>query len=278
MNRPPGRLIAPPCLPVAVMMLYLVQHGQDKTEDEDPQRPVTDRGADDVTRVARLAVGRLGCRPGRVVHSGKTRARQTAEIWGRLLDIDTEEGDGLAPNDDATTWVERLAAETADLMLVGHLPHLGRLATALVTGESGRQLIGFQQGGLVALERVDAGWMVALALPPSAATPISALPPRGDWPGVPNAAPERHRTGRRSPSRTACSSPWRGSPFVRSRCLCCRHRDCRSPASGGTLIVPTTSGGRRVCRWLFQLRVMGTRLAAALVWSSGNRTSSTPSL
>jgi phosphohistidine phosphatase len=156
---------------VAVVMLYLVQHGQAKREDEDPQRPLTDRGADDVTRVARLAVGRLRCRPGRVVHSGKTRARQTAEIWGGLLGIDTEESDGLAPNDDPTTWVERLTAETADLILVGHLPHLGRLATALLTGQPGRQLIGFQPGGLVALERADAGWLVTLALPPSAATP-----------------------------------------------------------------------------------------------------------
>ena len=36
-------------------MLYLVRHGQAKGQDEDPQRPLTDRGADDVTRVARLA-------------------------------------------------------------------------------------------------------------------------------------------------------------------------------------------------------------------------------
>jgi phosphohistidine phosphatase len=151
-------------------MLYLVQHGQAKSEDEDPQRPLTDRGANDVILVAGLAVGRLGCRPGRIVHSGKQRARQTAEIWGGLLGIDAEQRDGLAPNDEPTTWVERLATETEDLMLVGHLPHLGRLATALMTGQSGHQLIGFRQGGLVALERVDAGWLVALALPPSAAT------------------------------------------------------------------------------------------------------------
>jgi phosphohistidine phosphatase len=150
-------------------MLYLVQHGQAKGEDEDPQRPLTDRGADDVTRVARLAVGRLHCRAGRVVHSGKTRARQTAEIWGGLLGIDTEERDGLAPNDDPTTWARRLAAETGDVMLVGHLPHLARLASSLLTGDPDRQVVAFQQGALVALEHTDAGWVIALLLPPSAA-------------------------------------------------------------------------------------------------------------
>jgi phosphohistidine phosphatase len=51
--------------------------------------------------------------------------------WGGLLGIDSAEGDGLAPNDDPTTWVQRIASEPADLMLVGHLPHLGWLASVL---------------------------------------------------------------------------------------------------------------------------------------------------
>ena len=183
---------------VAVVLLYLVQHGQAKVEDEDPQRPLTDRGVDDVTQVAHLAVDWIGCRPVRVVHSGKQRARQTAEIWGGLLGIDPEEGDGLAPNDDPTTWVERIANEPADLMLVGHLPHLGRLASVLVTGGPSRELIGFQQGGLVALDRKDAGWLVALALPPSAATP-RPHPAALNTAQSPNVGTERRREGRREP-------------------------------------------------------------------------------
>jgi phosphohistidine phosphatase len=51
-------------------------------------------------------------------------------------------------------------------MLVGHLPYLARLAGLLLTGDPDRQLIGFQQGGLVALEPTDTGWVVALLLPP----------------------------------------------------------------------------------------------------------------
>ena len=154
---------------VTAVMVYLVQHGQAKPEGEDPQRPLTDRGADDVTWVAHWASDRFGVRPSRVIHSGKTRARQTAEIWGRLLGVDAEEGDGLAPNDDPTTWIRRLTAETAAVMLVGHLPHLAKLASLLLTGDPDRQLIGFQQGGLMAVENTDAGWIVALLLPPSAA-------------------------------------------------------------------------------------------------------------
>jgi phosphohistidine phosphatase len=148
--------------------LYLVQHGQAKPEDEDPERPLTNDGADEVGRVARRAVERLGVRPRRVVHSGKTRARQTAEIWGRLLDVDAEQSDALAPNDDATAWVRRVADENEDLMLVGHLPHLARLATMLLTGSADDPLIQFHQGGLVTLERSDTGWMVSVVLAPNA--------------------------------------------------------------------------------------------------------------
>ena len=82
------------------MRVYLVQHGLAKSADDDPLRPLTDEGADDVSRVARLATSRLGVKAERIVHSGKARARETAAIWGALLGIDSEEDDGLAPNDE----------------------------------------------------------------------------------------------------------------------------------------------------------------------------------
>lgn len=153
---------------VGAVELYLVQHGLAKTENEDPERPLTDQGIDGVTRVARHAVEKSGVRAARVVHSGKTRARQTAEIWGGLLDADIEQADALAPNDDPAAWVERLNAEADDVMLVGHLPHLDRLAGLLLTDQSDRSVIRFRQGGLVGLERTDTGWVVSVVLPPEA--------------------------------------------------------------------------------------------------------------
>jgi phosphohistidine phosphatase len=148
------------------VQLFLVQHGRAKTEDEDPERPLTDQGLEDVARVAQYAVARLGAGPTRVLHSGKTRARQTAESWGGLLAADVEPADALAPNDDPTIWIERLRSETHDLMLVGHLPHLARLAGLLLTGAADRSVVGFRQGGLVVLERTDTAWVVSVVLPP----------------------------------------------------------------------------------------------------------------
>ena len=148
------------------MQLYLVQHGQAKTEEEDPKRPLTDQGVDDASRVARRAVDDLGVRPARLLHSGKTRARQTADIWGGLLGAAVEEVDALAPNDDPTTWQAQVAAEADDLLLVGHLPHLARLAGLLLTGRADTPVVRFRQGGLVGLERTDGGWVVSVVLPP----------------------------------------------------------------------------------------------------------------
>jgi phosphohistidine phosphatase len=151
---------------VSVVRLYLVQHGEARAESEDPERPLTDKGIEDVVCVARWAVERLGVRPARVVHSGKTRARQTAEAWGGLLGAGAEQGDALAPNDNPATWVERLDATADDLMLVGHLPHLDRLAGALLTGNPDSAVVRFQPGGLVGLERAHRGWSISIVLPP----------------------------------------------------------------------------------------------------------------
>lgn len=151
---------------MSTVRLYLVQHGEAKAENEDPERPLTDRGTEDVVRVARWAIEHLGVRPARVVHSGKTRARQTAEAWGERLGATAEQGDALAPKDDPSTWVERLGATVDDLMLVGHLPHLDRLAESLLTGNADSAVVGFSPGGLVGLDRTDARWRISIVLPP----------------------------------------------------------------------------------------------------------------
>ena len=147
------------------MRLCLVQHGLAKTEEEDPERPLTDQGVTDVRSVATQAVEQLGVRAARVFHSGKTRARQTAEVWAGLLGAGVEQAEALAPNDDPSILVKRLDAETDDLVLVGHLPHLSRLAGLLLAGAD-HPLVKFRPAGVVGLERGDTGWVVWLVLPP----------------------------------------------------------------------------------------------------------------
>ena len=52
------------------------------------------------------------------------------------------------------------------MMLVGHLPHLAKLAGLVLASERDRPVIDFRQGGLVGLEEAPAGWSAWLVLPP----------------------------------------------------------------------------------------------------------------
>ena len=66
------------------MQLYLVQHGAAKNEAEDPQRTLTTEGTKTVERMAKC-LSSLTLSVVRIEHSGKERARQTAEIMAAHL-------------------------------------------------------------------------------------------------------------------------------------------------------------------------------------------------
>jgi phosphohistidine phosphatase len=149
------------------MELFLVQHGEAKPEQEDPERPLSDRGRADVERTARAAA-RIGLEVGAIRHSGKLRARQTAEILARELKPagGVSELPGLAPKDDPAAARRAVEALSAPLMLVGHLPHLSRLASSLLVGDPEKEIVAFQMGGIVRLVETDGRWRVRFALTP----------------------------------------------------------------------------------------------------------------
>jgi phosphohistidine phosphatase len=149
------------------MRLYLVHHAQAKREDEDPARPLTEQGWQDARRVARYGSELAGVQVRRIFHSGKLRAQQTASIWeDHLHDAQIAPADGLDPQADPKIWIERLAAETSDLMLVGHFPHLAGLATQLLCEHDGEVLAPFN-GGITCLARNASGhWSLCWMLTP----------------------------------------------------------------------------------------------------------------
>ena len=95
-----------------------------------------------------------------VWHSGKLRARQTAEAFWRACNPLAEFAAirGLQPDDPPNEIITLLAGETRDVMLVGHLPSLPRLLQALLGPHQGEPPVSFPQHGLVALEAAGAKW------------------------------------------------------------------------------------------------------------------------
>ena len=104
-----------------------------------------------------------------IEHSDKLRARQTAELLALHLRpaLGTKQVEGLAPNDPVAPLASRLGKEPKDVMLVGHLPHLSRLADTLLGVKPESELIRFQMGGCVCLESDDSGkWTICWMLTP----------------------------------------------------------------------------------------------------------------
>jgi len=89
------------------------------------------------------------------------RARQTAEAFRRACHplAGLAAIRGLRPDDPPNEIQTRLAGESRDVMLVGHMPSLPRLLQALLGRREGEAPASFPQHGLVALETDGERWV-----------------------------------------------------------------------------------------------------------------------
>jgi phosphohistidine phosphatase len=140
-------------------VIYLVHHAEAVGPEVDPQRPLTAHGVAHADRLATEAASR-GVKPVAIWHSGKLRARQTAEAFLRACNPFAEFSavHGLQPT-DAPMWVkDRLTGERREVLLVGHMPNLPRVLTVLTTGAEW-PVVEFPLHGLIALEPTGDSWL-----------------------------------------------------------------------------------------------------------------------
>ena len=139
------------------MHLFLVHHGDAVGPDVDTRRPLSAAGRAAVARAAADAAAR-GAHPTVVWHSGKLRARQTAEAFWRACNALAEFAAtrDLQPDDPPSWMRDRLLGEKRDILIAGHFPYLPRLLTLLVAPREDR-MVSFPQHGVVALVSDDAG-------------------------------------------------------------------------------------------------------------------------
>jgi len=150
------------------MKLFLVQHAMAVSKELDPDRPLTEEGRRDIQKVAAF-VKPLNFAVDSLWHSGKTRARQTAEILARVVTITNEMAahDGLTPNDNVQAIKESIIYAGRDIMIVGHLPFMAKLASLLLTGSESSGTVAFRQGGIVCLSSEDKNqWQIEWMITP----------------------------------------------------------------------------------------------------------------
>ena len=148
------------------MKLYLVQHARAASEEQDPQRPLTQEGRRELQKVIKF-IKPLKLSVDYLWHSEKKRAIQTAELLAEAIEIKKSKTlrEGLGPNDDVTALKDELDAARDDIMIVGHLPFLNKLASLLLAGRESADAIAFKNAGIVALSRSEVNkwqidWMV----------------------------------------------------------------------------------------------------------------------
>jgi phosphohistidine phosphatase len=151
------------------MLLYLSQHADARNKEEDPQRDLTEKGRLDIEAVAHH-LKRLNIEVQQIFHSGKTRAQTTAQILAAHLQprAGLTATSGLAPLDDPEIWAQRVADLQENILLVGHLPHMGKLAALLMSGDKNKSVINFQMGSVIELRRMEPqqwalDWMIVPA-------------------------------------------------------------------------------------------------------------------
>ena len=151
------------------MALYVVQHGNALPKTEDPEKGLSAEGKAETLRIAQVAKS-YSVSVSEIRHSGKKRARETAEILAAALT--PEKGvfaiHGLNPLDDVSVFGAGIDL-SHDIMLVGHLPFLERLIGLLVCDDSDRTVFKLQNSGIVCLDKEEESgfWVITWALMPN---------------------------------------------------------------------------------------------------------------
>ncbi|BBO73595.1 phosphohistidine phosphatase SixA [Desulfosarcina widdelii] len=137
------------------MALYVVQHGKSLPKADDPEKGLSEEGIRETERIANVARG-YGVTVSVIVHSGKKRARQTAERMGAALcpDQEIQTRSGMNPLDDVAAFVRDLPLDQ-NIMLVGHLPFLEKLIGLLVCSDATRTVFKLQNSGIVCLDEAS---------------------------------------------------------------------------------------------------------------------------
>ena len=153
------------------MAVFLVQHGISESKDVDPERGLAEKSIEETKLIAGVAKG-YKVPVGRIVHSGKKRAEQTAAFFHEALapQDPLQAISGISPMDDVKSFAAGIDPGE-NQMVVGHLPFMERLVSLLTTGAQDSGVYRFQNSGIVCLDTDGEGeegdWFIRWTLNPN---------------------------------------------------------------------------------------------------------------
>ncbi len=148
------------------MYLYLVRHGEALAENVDPERHLSEKGMLEVSEIAAF----MSCaeiKVDEIWHSSKERAKRTSVIISEAVPHkNILEREGLKPNDPPAKIAEEIGDIHENIMIVGHLPFLEKIASLLLTGEENKPLIRLSAASVACLEKWEEGWTLSWMMSP----------------------------------------------------------------------------------------------------------------
>jgi phosphohistidine phosphatase len=146
--------------------LYILQHGEAEAKEVDPERPLTEQGVRDI-RVLAMHMQNMGVQLGKIFHSGKLRAQQSASLVAEVLapEILPLQAAGLNPNDDPAVIVGDIDQIGENILIASHMPFVSRLCSTLLTGATDAEFAS-RPGTLFCLEKAQGKWRLAYMLRP----------------------------------------------------------------------------------------------------------------
>lgn len=148
------------------MKIYLVQHGLCFSETEDPLKHLTMEGKMETRHIGEF-LRQKEVSVGSIWHSGKPRTLQTAKILSSYVNyMRMEAHKYMGPNDTTDAILDSISMMQEDIMLVGHMPFLRKLASHLLGGDENHDYCHITNSAVTMLEKHGNIWQIELMLSP----------------------------------------------------------------------------------------------------------------
>lgn len=151
------------------MKIYLVRHGEYVLNDMQKGGALSEAGVAQITKLANF-IHPLKLQVSNILHSGKTRAEQTAEILskGFVSAEPPQVFSGLNPEDQVDPVIIDARNWGSDVVLVGHLPFMSRFLSRLLINDEAIEIVTLHTGTMVCVEGDPvSNWNIKWVITPS---------------------------------------------------------------------------------------------------------------
>jgi phosphohistidine phosphatase len=152
----------------SLMQHYIIRHAHAVDLVPDHARTLSSKGRSQVARLAEFLSHGGDFTPDEIWHSPLVRARETAMLLAGPLKLTqvVKEAPGLLPDSDPHVMAAALLESGRSIAVVGHEPHLGALASLLVTGRMARPVVVMNTCAALAVDGGGSFWQVRWHLLP----------------------------------------------------------------------------------------------------------------